>query len=126
MTFQCFLIGLLRAGIRPFPISIRNSAIGVANLIQQSGASHVFVTSDEAMQSVIKAAFKELKTETSGESGYGQRPPPASISTLPMPTFEVLFPITDDTEKFHLLPATNTPDLDSPALILHSSGKHIF
>ncbi|EJC99569.1 acetyl-CoA synthetase-like protein [Fomitiporia mediterranea MF3/22] len=60
ITFQCFLLGLMRAGIQPFPISIRNSAIGVANMLQQTTACHIFVSADDAMQKVCRSALEEI------------------------------------------------------------------
>lgn len=109
ISFQCFLVGLMRAGYQPFPISIRNSKFGVANMFLQTASQHLFVSADDSMQGVAKNALEEIKKEG------------REAKILSMPTFEDLFPEKDS--SFELLPLTTTPDLDAPALILHSSGE---
>ncbi|THH09834.1 hypothetical protein EW145_g1728 [Phellinidium pouzarii] len=121
ITFQCFLLGLIRSGIQPFPISIRNSAVGVANMFVQTTAAHLFVSADEAMQGVSKGALKEIDTELSKNGANKEK---RQVKILAMPTFEDLFPEDDSNASFELLPPTERPDLDSPALILHSSASY--
>ncbi|KAH8114785.1 acetyl-CoA synthetase-like protein [Phellopilus nigrolimitatus] len=124
ITYQCFLVGLLRAGIQPFPISIRNSPVGVAHMLLQTPAAHLFVSADEAMQGVAKNALAEIElAESKEKKGESER---RRVQVLNMPIFNDLFPADGSNAKFELLPPTERPDLDSPALILHSSGSTAF
>ncbi|KAI5123110.1 hypothetical protein M0805_001466 [Coniferiporia weirii] len=123
ITFQCFLIGLFRAGFQPFPISIRNSAVGVANMILQTTSTHLFVSPDHAMQDVAKNAIEIINSEANKNGNkVGKR----EMKIISMPVFEDIFPGDDSDASFELLPLTERPDLDSPALILHSSGSTAF
>ncbi|KLO18919.1 acetyl-CoA synthetase-like protein [Schizopora paradoxa] len=112
ITFQCFLIGLMRAGYQPFPISIRNSATGVANMILQTTAAHLFVAGGESIHKVAAQANEEMHSKGKG------------VEILEMPIFPDLFP--PDKADTEFLPAIATPDLNHPALILHSSGSTAF
>ncbi|KAI0308598.1 hypothetical protein OF83DRAFT_218489, partial [Amylostereum chailletii] len=50
ITICTTLVGIMHAGLTPFPISTRNSAVGVAHLIAKTGILQLFVSPDPAMQ----------------------------------------------------------------------------
>ncbi|KLO12999.1 acetyl-CoA synthetase-like protein [Schizopora paradoxa] len=112
ITFQCFVIGLLRAGYQPFSISIRNSNIGVANMLMQTSVAHLFVGEGDSIHYCAKSAVEEMRSKGK------------EVEILRIPSFDELFPA--DPTGFELLPPVSTPDLNSPALILHSSGSTAF
>ena len=93
------------AGHTPFPISIRNSAPAIAQLIRQTSMSVLLVSSDSAMQRLAHEAEGILARED------------YAVQILPLPAFKDLY---DGSEvgEFRRIPVTE----DTPALILHSSG----
>ncbi|KAF8880544.1 hypothetical protein BD779DRAFT_1675887 [Infundibulicybe gibba] len=108
-SYFALTAGIMRAGYLAFPISPRNSDVGVANLLQKTGAQHVFVSQDQAMQKLISSA-RERAAE--GDASI-------SIDVLPVPSFEELYvPSNPDQE---LLPPMPKRDTLGAALILHSS-----
>lgn len=111
----------MRLGLTPFPLSIRNSPIAVAHLIKKTQLLQVFVSPDPAMQRLITEAKEILRKEDGTE-----------VEVLEMIKFEdvddeggssgagdSVAVAQSDELKFPKL------DLDSTAIILHSSGKLI-
>ncbi len=93
-------------------MSIRNSTVGIANMLMQTSATHLFVGEGDSLQNSAKVANDEMRSKGRG------------VVTLNMPGFDDLFPANPT--GFELLPPVQTPDLNSPALILHSSGTPRF
>ncbi|KAJ7452161.1 hypothetical protein B0H11DRAFT_1742224 [Mycena galericulata] len=111
ITFFSVIAGILRAGFQAFPVSLRNSDVAIAHLLQSTDCGHVFVSADTAMQKLVAAVA--AKTAALGRE----------IKILPMPTFEDLFTSPGLPEP---LPPMQKVDLDAPAVILHSSGSTAF
>jgi hypothetical protein len=107
-------MGIIRTGYVAFPISTRNSAIGVATLLYKTKCCYLFASEDAAMQTLADEALEKLKSVEE----FKTHP---KVHKLPLPTFEHLFPGKDD--HFQPLPPFEVPSLDAPALILHSSGQ---
>ncbi|CAL1699337.1 unnamed protein product [Somion occarium] len=105
--------GIMRAGHAVFPISPRNSPPAIAHLLSKTGAQHLLVGPEPALQSLAKASLKIMSDADS--------PLPALAA---VPAFEGLYPQRDD-PTFELLPPIR-PDWDDPAVILHSSGSTAF
>ncbi len=85
----------MRAGYQPFPVSIRNSATGVANMLVQTTAAHLFVGGGESIHNVAKAANEEMQSKGKG------------VEILNVPNFPDLFP--EDTAEPEFLPPIATP-----------------
>ena len=100
----------MRLGLTPFPISTRNSAAGVANLLSRTGALQMVVSSDPAMQRLYKEAVQILS-----EDGI-------DIDLVPMPRYSefVIEGQYESSGKVKKLRA------DETAVILHSSGMHLY
>ncbi|KAJ8508691.1 hypothetical protein ONZ45_g9065 [Pleurotus djamor] len=115
-TISCFtlMLAIMYLGCTPFPISTRNSASGVAHLLQSTGTNHVFVSSDTAMQRLAHQAAEILKESCERAQ---------QVSILRMPIFTEIYA---QSEKTSISMAPKRMDLDSPALILHSSGSTAF
>jgi hypothetical protein len=97
----------MRLGLVPFCISPRNATASLANLLAETGAVAVYVSSDTAMQGVMAEAF--------------------AISGNTLPVFEALmFEQLQDNLTALLVPAILSLPMDSTAIILHSSGKFFF
>ncbi|PVH94308.1 acetyl-CoA synthetase-like protein, partial [Periconia macrospinosa] len=101
------MFGFLRAGVKAFFISPRNSSSATSHLLQKTGSQSLLVSSDEAMQQLANTAITQDKLE---------------VTIRPMPTYEQLFNASEKV-AFPLLKAY---DFDSVALILHSSGSTNF
>lgn len=104
-----------KAGFSVFTISTRNSSAAVANMLQGTGAEHLFVSPDTSMQAVAADALGTL-----AKSGI-------TIAQHAMPVFEDLYPAEPDPcspfEGVMDLPGNTGGTLE---LILHSSGKWKF
>lgn len=95
-------------GLTPFPISTRNSAIGVAHLVSKTGVRQMFVSADPAMQRLAHETIELLAKDG------------LELELLPMPTFEDMYgPGGDDA----LVPMGKVSP-DQTAIILHSSGEY--
>ena len=107
-------MGIIRAGLVAFPISTRNSAIGIATLLFKTNCTHLFVSEDAAMQNLARNALDLLQSENEFK-GYPK------VNKLTLPSFDYLFPEKDD--NFTPLEKLKVASLGIPALILHSSGS---
>ncbi|KAJ8690362.1 hypothetical protein PTI98_011791 [Pleurotus ostreatus] len=113
ITYFTLIAATFRAGFAPFVISARNSPAAVAHLLSTTSARHVIVGSDAALLEALDAALNLMQ-----ESNPSVVLPGRST----MPTFEEIF--VADT-AFELLPPCR-PDVNSLALIFHSSGSTAF
>ncbi|KAI9065203.1 acetyl-CoA synthetase-like protein [Trametes sanguinea] len=112
ITFFCNIIGILRAGCTLFLISPRNGAAAVADMLQRSGASQLLLTPDVALRLVAEDAVSQL--------------PSGQVTVRDMPMFEDLFPNGEHKSSELFEADVQFPehfDLDSCAIILHSSGS---
>ncbi|KAF5379549.1 hypothetical protein D9757_009276 [Collybiopsis confluens] len=117
ITYFIFIVGLIRAGYIPFPISPRNSAVAVAHLISKTNTRHIFVSGDPAMQKLAENSLALLRENTENEVVQV----PKTLDCYRMPYFLELYGYQES------LTSEPLPDLrgirqDSPALIMHSSG----
>ncbi|TBU38867.1 acetyl-CoA synthetase-like protein [Dichomitus squalens] len=109
ITYATVILGILRAGHVAFPISPRNSAAAVADLLSKTKCTQLLASRDPHMSDLVKDAL----------AGLG------GVKQHAMPQYEDLFPSgvaesDDDARDFLVMPKY---DLDSPAMILHSSGS---
>lgn len=108
ITYATTKLGMVRAEGVAFAVSPRNSAPGVAHLIDKTGSKHIIVTPD--LKPLADAAVSVLKER-------GSKIPVVRL----MPAFKDLFP-DHDSEDFDYLPEPKHKGLDDPVVILHSSG----
>ena len=101
-------LGIVRAEGVVFCISPRNSALGVAHLLERTGSKHVVVTPD--LKPLADEAISALKERGSGVPVVGL-----------MPAFQDLFR-DHGSDGFEYLPEPKLKGLDDPVVILHSSG----
>ena len=104
-------MGIMLSGCVMFPISPRNSAAAVAHLLAKTGAHHIFVSPDNAMQSLISTAMESATEDV-------------RVSVHTTPTFEVLFPGCDEDlrDAGFVAPRRSQSDI---AAIYHSSGWYL-
>ncbi len=93
-------------GYVAFPLSPRNNPIVTAHLLETTGATHVFVSRDTAMRSVIEGAATVL-----GKKGI-------KIDVFDMPR-------SSDYEQTSAHPQVVDIADDDVTIILHSSGTHV-
>lgn len=101
---------MLRLGVIPFPISVRNSPQAVASLIHHSNAMQVFVSPDDAMNALIASANELLDSK---------------VEVLEMIQFD---DVCDDKDGDNEAAGVAFPmsfDLDSIAIFFHTSGTRI-
>ena len=110
ISYFCTIVGIMRLGLVPFPISIRNSAVAVAHLVKESNISQLLVSPDPAMQHLASDAVAILRRDK------------IYLEMLPMIQF---VDIADESQpnpevefNFEKL------NLDGVACLLHSSGLY--
>lgn len=111
ITYFCFILGVLRAGLTVFPISTRNSAAAIAHLLLHTNSSHMYISDDANIQRLAREALEGLK-------GHGK-----SAELHRMPLFDDLFPPQPSEEQDTDVTLPTTFDREAPALIVHSSGR---
>lgn len=103
----------MRAGFAVFPISPRNSPEAIAHLLKKSAARHLMVGGEPMLQELAASSLELLRADGHPE-----------IPVSNMPQFEDLYPRNCTHADFDYYPTVKF-DLHAPALILHSSGKHM-
>ncbi|KAH0828782.1 acetyl-CoA synthetase-like protein [Lanmaoa asiatica] len=106
------VVGLSIAGWVPFLVSSRNSAAAVVNMMKKTDCARI-VTLDHAHRGLIDG----IRHENEG----------AHLIVYELPTLRYAFPklgreVATDTFIPYLTPLKR-PDLDSPAIYIHSSGS---
>jgi acyl-CoA synthetase (AMP-forming)/AMP-acid ligase II len=100
---------VMRANMVPFCLSPRNTAAGVANLLQQANPVAVYISPD----------LKNVMIEALSTCGM-------PLPVLAAPTFEQLQGDLDSESSAEPLPVLQNPSMDNTAYILHSSGGKYF
>ncbi|KAL1718564.1 hypothetical protein EV715DRAFT_291172 [Schizophyllum commune] len=113
LLYQAVNIGLMKAGLVPFPISPRLSAPAVANLLRASDCHRVVAT-----QQTLHALIATVK----GELG-----PEYTLEVDEVPVLDTVFPHLareQEADAFEPYPEPSVgPKLDDMLLYLHSSGS---
>jgi acyl-CoA synthetase (AMP-forming)/AMP-acid ligase II len=109
ITYHTLYLGILRAGGTAFLISTRNSPVAVSHLLKQTGTHTLLVSADEPMQTLASSALVDA-----GED-HG-------VNLLAAPSFLDLYSEEIGDQNPEILPEYPVDFLDSPAMILHSSG----
>ncbi|KAG8908187.1 hypothetical protein FRB99_008730 [Tulasnella sp. 403] len=117
ITYITTLMGVLRAGFTGFPISSRNSPAALAHLLGKTNAKVLITTQDDPTQALVSSGIQLLSENGNAES-----------TSLPkvvvMPRHDQLYP--EEETEFEYLPDMAQVNVDSPAVILHSSGSTAF
>ncbi|KAI0739414.1 acetyl-CoA synthetase-like protein [Daedaleopsis nitida] len=113
ITYYCTAIGIMRAGCTLFLVSTRNTAAGVADMLQRTGTTHIVVSGDAFMSGIADEA-----TRTLSASGV-------AVAQIAMPVFDDLYAeVLDPRSPFAVdveLPQRFHPKANG--IILHSSGS---
>ncbi|KAL1699760.1 hypothetical protein EV121DRAFT_295858 [Schizophyllum commune] len=111
--YQAVTVGLMKAGLVPFPISPRLSPAAVANLMRASNC-HRLVATQQTLQTLISGVEKELGARHVLKIGE-------------MPALDLIYPRLAEekaTDAFELYPEALTPPKpEDMELYLHSSGS---
>ncbi|KAJ7139272.1 hypothetical protein C8R44DRAFT_302385 [Mycena epipterygia] len=110
ITYLSLVAGVLSAGYQVFPISPRNSELGVMHLLQSTNCSHVLVSAEATTQQLLEGVVAAITTQ-------GGR-----LQLIPVPSFEHLFGVSNPPD----FPPTPRPESDEVAIIMHSSGSVAF
>ncbi|EJF61432.1 acetyl-CoA synthetase-like protein [Dichomitus squalens LYAD-421 SS1] len=109
-TYFTLVLGIMYVGYTPFPISVRNSAPAIADLLRKTATMVLLVSADSAMQHLACEARALLATE-----GY-------EINLVDAPTYDDLYNSNDGGAQFNAPSRRHTTGGDT-AVILHSSGS---
>ncbi|KAF8971243.1 hypothetical protein BDZ97DRAFT_1349060 [Flammula alnicola] len=124
LLYQTIIVGMMTAGLVPFPISPRNTAAAVANLLRKTSCHYVFATCTTLKDLLDNVEVELRKTH-----------PNHSLTIKEIPTLSQIFPEfsedpTADSGGFDpVAPASSDyanrrkSKLDDVALYLHSSGS---
>ncbi|KAI0821733.1 acetyl-CoA synthetase-like protein [Trametes gibbosa] len=113
ITYFCTAVGVLKSGCTLFLVSTRNGALGVADMLQRTGATQILVSKDPVIRGIAEQATSTL-------------PPDLKVALRDMPTFEDLFPMGDNVTNSAFEADVKIPETyerEAIAIILHSSGS---
>ncbi len=105
LTYWAVIAGIMRAGYQCFTISPRNSPSAIAHLLETTGCELAFVSGDNGTQTLMQEALANMEEK---------------VALIDMPDWKELY-INDDT-NFQTLPPFALHSLDTPCLMVHSSG----
>ncbi|RDB20739.1 Non-canonical non-ribosomal peptide synthetase FUB8 [Hypsizygus marmoreus] len=116
IVYQAITVGLMRAGLVPFPISPRNTPAAVAHLLKKTSC-HRLITTTVTLKSLVDGVKSELSTED----------PTFELIVEDIPSLAELYPkIGKETvdDAFEPYPQyTVRPPMTDVAIYLHSSGS---
>ncbi|KAF5392669.1 hypothetical protein D9757_000930 [Collybiopsis confluens] len=112
-TYTAVVAGLMQAGLIPLPISPRNTAAAVVNLLQKTNCHRLLVTN-----ATLPEQLRNIKKELASSDH--------KVSFEEIPSLNELFPkLGCETlqDVFEPYPASKYPGSEDIATILHSSGS---
>ncbi|KAK0472170.1 NRPS-like enzyme [Armillaria novae-zelandiae] len=110
ITYFTILIGIMRLGKIPFPISPRNSVPAIIHLMKSTNSKYLVVSEDATLQKLADVVCKERTVDE-------------RIVTILMPRFADLY--SSGLRSYQPLPPIR-PEWSQTAIILHSSGTTRF
>ncbi|KZT73709.1 acetyl-CoA synthetase-like protein [Daedalea quercina L-15889] len=116
IPYATTIMGIMRAGYVPFPISTRNSPAAIAYLLEKTSVQHLFVGLEQAIQTLTADTIEVLKS---------QHPSATVPTTSPMPVFGDLYGKEVENVAVENVPYEH-PGLDKRSFLLHSSGSTAF
>ncbi|CAK5275142.1 unnamed protein product [Mycena citricolor] len=116
LVYQAIVVGCIRAGLVPFPISHRNSAAAIAHLLESTDC-HRVLTTRASLEKLIDGVVSELATQD----------PKYKLSVEEIPSLGQLYPHLGHetaTDEFTPYPVPESiPPVTDIAFCLHSSGS---
>ncbi|KAF8901178.1 acetyl-CoA synthetase-like protein [Gymnopilus junonius] len=115
LLFHAVTIGIMRAGLVPYPMSPRNTAAAIVKMMRDV-SSHRLLTTQQTLRPLLGEIQMELSKEAT----------PYNISFEEVPPLSEIFPkLGNETaaDPFEPYPKAPRPPLDNTALYLHSSGS---
>ncbi|KAJ3517669.1 hypothetical protein NLJ89_g348 [Agrocybe chaxingu] len=115
LLYQAVTVGLMKAGVVPFPISSRNTAVAIANLLRKTSC-HYLVTTSTTLRELIDEIKNDL---TLNEPAF-------TLIVLEVPPLCKIFPkLGEEYEEDPFTPYTASPKpkLDEVGMYIHSSGS---
>ncbi|KXN91379.1 Long-chain-fatty-acid--CoA ligase [Leucoagaricus sp. SymC.cos] len=117
LQYQAILVGVMRAGLVPFPISHRLTPEAIIHLLKITSSHHLITTPTTLPAGLLDGIRQELSR---GENGY-------ELQIQEMPGLNYVYPklgkekASDSFEPYP--PPSQTPSADDIAVFLHSSGS---
>ncbi|KAH9475908.1 putative NRPS-like protein biosynthetic cluster [Psilocybe cubensis] len=115
LLYLAILMGILRAGMVPYPMSPRNTAAAIVKLLKESSC-HRLIATQETLRPLLNEIKAELK---SGENAYY-----LEINEVP-PLFDIFPKLGYETleDPFVPYPKVPRPPMDEVSMYMHSSGS---
>ncbi|KAK0442587.1 NRPS-like enzyme [Armillaria borealis] len=110
ITYFTVLVGLMRLGKIPFPISPRNSVAAIIHLMKSTNSKYLVVSGDVTLQKLADVVCRERVADK-------------RIVTISMPRFADLY--SSEPHSYQPL-APVRPEWSQTAVVLHSSGTTRF
>ncbi|KAK0207554.1 NRPS-like enzyme [Armillaria fumosa] len=110
ITYFTVLVGIMRLGKIPFPISPRNSVAAIIHLMKSTNSKYLVVSGDATLQRLADVVCRESLADE-------------RIVTISMPRFTDLY--SSELRSCQPLPPVR-PEWSQTAVILHSSGTTRF
>ncbi|KIK57239.1 hypothetical protein GYMLUDRAFT_247199 [Collybiopsis luxurians FD-317 M1] len=118
IVYSALIVGMIKAGFVPFPISPRNSPIAIFNLLKKTSAKKLVVT-ETTLSNVLQGLQTELKAADPSYKADSSR-------IIEAPSLQEIYPkLGEETvsDSFTPIPAVPTPEDHTMAICLHSSGS---
>ncbi|KAF4617234.1 hypothetical protein D9613_005789 [Agrocybe pediades] len=115
LLFQALVIGMMKGGFIPFPISPRNTAAAVVHLLKKS-SSHYLLTTQVTLKPLIDGVKRELQSSD----------PTYELVIQEIPSLYVAYPkLAKEREEDPFTPFIShlKPVITDVAMFLHSSGS---
>ncbi|KAM5541058.1 hypothetical protein V8D89_005369 [Ganoderma adspersum] len=112
-TYFTLVLGIMHSGYIPFPLSVRNSADAVADLLRKTSTTVLLVSPDPGMQRLAHHTKEALAA-----GGY-------AIDIFPTPVYSDLYGDVGNQETLRTVSRPRGSN-NGTAIILHSSGSTSF
>ncbi|CAA7263092.1 unnamed protein product [Cyclocybe aegerita] len=115
LLYQAVTVGLMKAGVVPFPISSRNTAAAIVNLLRKTSC-HYLVTTSTTLRELIDEVKKDMALNE----------PDFTLMILEVPPLRKIFPNLGEErgeDPFTPYTASPKPKLDGVGMYIHSSGS---
>ena len=109
ITYSLTCLGILRAGHTMFLVSPRNVPAAVVDMLRKTNCRHLLVSQDAPIQTLVHEAKKDLE----------------QLLLHRMPVFEDLYPGSAQMDEGEPDDLPKEYDMNSIAMILHSSGMPV-
>ncbi|KIK57240.1 hypothetical protein GYMLUDRAFT_229544 [Collybiopsis luxurians FD-317 M1] len=118
IVYSALIVGMIKAGLVPFPISPRNSPVAIFNLLKKTSAKKLVIT-ETTLSNALRGLRAELKA---ADPSY--KVDPSRI--IEAPSLQEIYPkLGRETasDPFTPIPPVPTPEDHAMAVYLHSSGS---